>query len=190
MRLDLNYIPEEQQSGKTEPALAAVPVLPTQSDQGIVVPLARFCTDSGHPKNGKRINLGRLASTCKQSLSTLEAQGTCESHKGLSDLQEGEKPCRAFLSPNNSGSEQRGLAPSFSFSSWARLKWRGCKTQVVLCDVSFSEQKPHNEAFNGCCKQINVSSYTSEMKEAEGTMKVFNVQINYSCCGNSDVWSI
>lgn len=152
------------------------------------MPSARFCADSSHPKNGKRINLWRLASTHKHSSSTLEAQGTSKSHKGLSDLCGGQKPCRAFLSPNNSGSEQRGLAPSLSCSSWARLK---CfKTQVRLCDVSSYEQKPHNEAFNGCCKQINVSSYTSEMKEAEGTMKVFNVQINYSCCGNSNVWSI
>lgn len=99
-------------------------------------------------------------------------------------------PVGLFLSPNNSGSEHRGPAPSLSCSGWARLKRRSCKTQVMLCDVSSCEQKPHNKAFNGCRKQINISSYTSEMKEAEGAMKVYNVQINYSCCGSSNVWSI
>lgn len=45
-------------------------------------------------------------------------------------------------------------------------------------------------SFNDCCKQISTSSYMSKMKEAEGTMRIFNIQMNYYCYGNSNVWSI
>lgn len=85
MWLDFSYIPQDAVF-PAGPSLAAVPLLPSQSGQRITVPSASSRTDSRHPKNGKRIHCWRPASTRKHNSRTLEAQGTCKSHKGLSDL--------------------------------------------------------------------------------------------------------